>query len=143
LGLRSAVHTTSGDGQRFVRRDLAVAVFDVATAIIYVVFFVDRRSFRSGRNLYGRPFALGCFTAASFRLDCTFHQFSLPDIRKNTSIKMKSAKKLRLRHGGGPTLIAAVETHHRDAASLSFDFPKLCSEREHGPQRLGREEVQK
>jgi hypothetical protein len=90
LRLCSPFHTASGYRQRFVRRSLAVAVFDVATATIYVIFFVDGRSFRSGGDLSGRLFALSCFAyrfAAGFRLACTFRQFSLPDIRKNTSIK--------------------------------------------------------
>jgi hypothetical protein len=92
LRLCSDVNTASGDGQRFVGRDLAVAVFDVATATIYVIFFVDGRSFRSGRDLSGRLFALSRFAAAGFRLACTFRQFSLPDIRKNTSIKNRVRK---------------------------------------------------
>ena len=90
LRLCSPFHTASGYRQRFVRRSVAVAVFDVATATIYVIFFVDGRSFRSGGDLSGRLFALSCFAyrfAAGFRLACTFRQFSLPDIRKNTSIK--------------------------------------------------------
>jgi hypothetical protein len=99
LRLCSDVNTASGDGQRFVGRDLAVAVFDVATATIYVIFFVDGRSFRSGGDLSGRLFALSRFAAAGFRLACTFRQFSLPDIRKNTSIKNEECEKITLRLG--------------------------------------------
>ena len=94
LRLCSPFHTASGYRQRFVRRSVAVAVFDVATATIYVIFFVDGRSFRSGGDLFGRPFALSRFAAAGFRLACTFRQFSLPDIRKNTSIKNEECEKI-------------------------------------------------
>jgi len=80
LWLRSPFYTASCRRQRFVRRGLAVAVFDIATATIYVIFFVDGRSFRSGGDLSGRLFAPSfAYTfAAGFRLACTFRQFSLP-----------------------------------------------------------------
>lgn len=89
LRLCSPFHTASGYRQRLVRRGLAVAEFDVATATIDVIFFVDGRSFRSRGDLFGRLFALGFAYpfAAGFRLACTFRQFSLPDIRKNTPLK--------------------------------------------------------
>jgi hypothetical protein len=89
LWLRSPFYTASCRRQRFVRRGLAVTEFDVATAAVDVIFFVDGRRLRSGGDLFSRFFALGlaCPFAPGFRLACTFRQFSLPDIKEEHNIE--------------------------------------------------------
>jgi hypothetical protein len=100
LRLCSPFHTAPGYRQRFVRRDLTVVEFDIATTTIDVIFFVSGHSFRSGGSLFGRRFALRfAYPFSGFRLACTFRHWSLPS-QENTSIK-KSENKLRLRFGLG------------------------------------------